>query len=93
MGLDPSFHQPALAERIARGAAERDPVRMHGAIVAALELYSVPEALRGVFAPALRAARMRHGRECRDRAAAAIRAHIRLEGWPPLPPRYQSPSP
>ena len=88
--VDPDFRRPALVDRIVRGATEPDPVRLHGAIVAALELYSREEALRGVFVPALRRARREHGREGRDRAAAAIRDQLRLDG---PPGGYQSPSP
>jgi hypothetical protein len=90
VSLDPSFHRSALVARIVRGAGEPDPVRLHGAIVAALELYSRTDAMRGVFAPALRATRAEYGRDCRDRAAAAIRDHIRLDGWPPLADHHSS---
>ncbi len=74
--LDPEFGQPALAQRIVRGAAEHDPVRLHGAILAALELHPPAEAVSGIFAPALREAGRLHGHDCRLRIAAAIREHL-----------------
>ncbi|HEY3763992.1 MAG TPA: hypothetical protein VGL44_02440 [Gaiellales bacterium] len=77
MPVDPDFHRPALVDRIVRGAAQPDAVRMHGAIVAALELYGRDDALRGVFVPALRRARVEHGRAVRNVVAAAIAAHLR----------------
>ena len=80
MTVDPDFHRPALVDRIVRGAAEGDRVRLHGAIVAALELYSRDDALRGVFVPALRRARTAHGRDVRAAAADAVSAHLRLAG-------------
>jgi hypothetical protein len=91
MPVDPEFDRPALVERIVRGATEPDPVRLHGAIVAALELYGRDDALRGVFVPALARTRREHGRAGRDVAAAAISDQLRLEG--PPGDRYQSPSP
>ncbi len=77
MPVDPDFHRPALVDRIVRGAAQPDAVRLHGAIVAALELYGGDDALRGVFVPALRRARAEHGHAARTVAAAAIAAHLR----------------
>jgi hypothetical protein len=91
MPVDPEFDRPALVERIVRGATEPDPVRLHGAIVAALELYGRDDALRRVFVPALARTRREHGQAGRDVAAAAIRDQLRLEG--PPGGRYQSPSP
>ncbi len=67
MPVDPDFRRPALVDRIVRGAAERDLVRLHGAIVATLELYGRDDALRGVFVPALRRLRREHGRGLRNR--------------------------
>jgi hypothetical protein len=74
--LDPEFRQSALAERIVRGAAENDPVRLHGAILAALELHTPAQAVAGIFAPAMREAGRTHGKSCRQRIAAAIRDHL-----------------
>jgi hypothetical protein len=75
--LDPEFGQAALAQRIVRGAAENDPVRLHGAILAALELHPPAEAVSGIFAPAMREAGRAHGQSCRELVAAAIRDHLR----------------
>jgi hypothetical protein len=74
--LDPEFGHAVLAERIVRGAAEDDPVRLHGAILAALELHSPVEAVLGIFAPAMHEAGRTHGRSCRQRVAAAICEHL-----------------
>jgi hypothetical protein len=76
MPVDPEFGRPALVDRIVRGATEPDRVRLHGAIVAALELYGRDDALREVFVPALRQVRREHGRAARDRASAAIREQL-----------------
>jgi hypothetical protein len=78
MPVDPDFHRPALVDRIVRGAAEGDRVRLHGAIVAALELHGREDALRHVFVPALRRSRAEHGRGVRALAAAAVSAQLRL---------------
>ena len=85
MTVDPDFRRPALVDRIVRGTTEPDPVRLHGAIVAALELYGRPDALREVFVPALRRIRVEHGRAARNRASSAIRDQLGPRG-------YQSPS-
>jgi hypothetical protein len=90
MPVDPDFRRSALVDRIVRGATEPDPVRLHGAIVAALELYTRDDALRGVFVPALAQLRREHGRAGRAVAAAAISGQLRL-GEPPGG-RYQSPA-
>jgi hypothetical protein len=79
VSVDPDFRRSALADRIVLGAQEpADLVRLHGSIVAALEIYGREAALREVFVPALRRARIEHGRAGRDRAAAAIRDQLRL---------------
>jgi hypothetical protein len=77
--VDPDFRRSALAARIVRGALEPDPVRLHGSIVAALEIYGREAALREVFVPALRLARIERGRAGRERAAVAIRDQLRLD--------------
>jgi hypothetical protein len=78
MPVDPDFHRPALVDRIVRGAAEGERVRLHGAIVAALELYGRDDALRRVFVPALRRARTAQGRGLRATVAEAVSAQLRL---------------
>jgi len=74
--LDPEFGHAALAQRIVRGAAENDPVRLHGAILAALELHPPADAVARIFAPAMREAGRTHGHSCRQRIAAAVRDHL-----------------
>jgi hypothetical protein len=78
VSVEPEFRRSALAERIVRGALEPDLVRLHGSIVAALEIYGREAALREVFVPALRRARIERGRAGRARAASAIRDQLRL---------------
>jgi hypothetical protein len=78
VSVDPEFRRFALAERIVRGALEPDLVRLHGSIVAALEIYGREAALREVFVPALRRARIERGRAGRAPAASAIRDQLRL---------------
>ena len=85
MPVDPDFRRPALVDRIVRGATESDAVRLHGAIVAALELYGRDDALREVFVPALRRIQAEDGRAARNRASGAIRDQLGSGG-------YQSPS-
>ena len=72
--LDADFTPAALIERIVHGALDGDQVRLHGAIVAALEIHGRKVTNREVFAPALRVA-VEHGVECREAVAAAIFAH------------------
>lgn len=74
--LDPEFGQDVLAQRIVMGAAQRDSVRLHGAILAALELHPPNVAVARIFAPALREAGRLHGRACRRMIAAAIRDQL-----------------
>ena len=74
--LDPEFRQDTLAQRIVLGAVEGDRVRLHGAILAALELHTPAVAMADIFAPALRTASDRHGIRCRDLIARAIRDQL-----------------
>jgi hypothetical protein len=63
-----------LAETIVAGVKSRDPVRVHCAIVAALQSYEVDDSLANVFTPALR----RVSRSAPDRTVllAALRSHV-----------------
>jgi hypothetical protein len=73
--LPDEFQPSALVERIILGAIQADQVRLHGAIVAALELYGVDDARRDVFAAALDEAAA-CSPAVRDAVAAAIRLHM-----------------
>ena len=53
-------------------------MRLHGSIVAALEIYGREDALAEVFVPALRRGADEHGRAGRAQAAEAIRDQLRL---------------
>ncbi|HYX85504.1 MAG TPA: hypothetical protein VE777_11090 [Gaiellales bacterium] len=66
-----------LQQRIVTGVIDSDPVQMHGAIVAALELYPIPQARRYVFTPALRQldGRPEHARLVRAVIAAQLAAY------------------
>src|ERR671936_639839 len=68
-----------LQQRIVTGVIDSDPVQMHGAVVAALELYPIPQARRYVFTPALRQldGRPEHGRLLRAVSFSRSRAHRR----------------
>jgi hypothetical protein len=73
--LPTEFQPSAFVERIILSAVSSDPVRLHGAIVAALEIYGTHQARTDVFAPALAAAHD-HGAEVSGSVAAAIHSHV-----------------
>ena len=73
---DIEFTPSALVARIVSGATEGDPVRMHGAIAATLQLHRTV-ARRAVFTPALELA-SGHSSACHDLVAGAIRDHLEL---------------
>ena len=73
--LPDEFRPPTLIARIVLGAVADDDVRLHGAIVAAIELHGTVDAKRDIFQPALTAA-SRHGQEYRDTVANAIGRHV-----------------
>jgi hypothetical protein len=77
--LPAEFRPPALIERILAGGTDADPVRLHGAIVAAFEIHGRQGARRDVLYPAIAAARgLDH--ESRDTIAQAIHDHLVHEG-------------
>jgi hypothetical protein len=51
--IDPELTTSALQDRVVWGAEQRDPVRLHGAITAALNLYPHGYSYAHVFAPGL----------------------------------------
>ncbi len=69
------FRHAALIDRIVRGAVDDDPVRLHGAIFAALEIHGAASAHDDVFTHALGALEERRG-DRRLAAAAAIQEHL-----------------
>jgi hypothetical protein len=73
--LDPEFTPSALVARIVRGAIDDDPVRLHGAIVAVLELDGPDLSQTQVFAVAVGIARDRCV-VCGDAVAEAIEDHL-----------------
>jgi hypothetical protein len=73
--LPAEFLPAALVRHIVRGAAEDDPVRLHGAIVASLEIHGEESSQTRIFGPALDAAGGR-GPECRRAVTRAIAAHL-----------------
>jgi hypothetical protein len=73
---DIEFTPSALVARIVRGATDGDPVRMHGAIAATLQLHR-SVARREVFTPALRRA-TEHSDACHELVAGAIHDHLEL---------------
>jgi hypothetical protein len=73
---DIEFTPSALVARIVRGATDGDPVRMHGAIAATLQLHR-SVARRAVFTPALELAKA-HSSACHELVADAIDDHLDL---------------
>ncbi len=73
--LPMEFRHAALIDRIVRGAVDDDPVRLHGAIFAALEIHGAASAHDDVFTHALGAVEERC-RHCRPAVAAAIQEHL-----------------
>jgi hypothetical protein len=63
-----------LIEGIVAGAVDEEPVQLHGSIVAALELFPVPDAVELVFDPSLA---MLTG-AARIRASVAMGEHLPL---------------
>jgi hypothetical protein len=72
--LPDEFQPYALVDRIILGAIQADQVRLHGAIVAAIEIHGAYTARRTIFAMALEEA-AGYGPSTRDLVAAAIRLH------------------
>jgi hypothetical protein len=70
--MEPEFAPTALQDRVVWGAAQQDPVRLHGAITAALNLYPRGFAYARVFAPALD----RLDADAWSRARAAMNLHL-----------------
>ena len=70
--MEPEFAPIALQDRVVWGAAEHDPVRLHGAITAALNLYPRGFAYAHVFAPALD----RLDADAWSRARTAMNLHL-----------------
>jgi hypothetical protein len=73
--LPMEFRHAALIDRIVRGAVDDDPVRMHGAIFAALEIHGPASAHDDVFTHALGALDERRS-DRRPAVAAAIQEHL-----------------
>ncbi len=72
--VDFEFSPAVLAERIVRGADEGDMVRLHGAIVAALDLHGRDAARREVFDAARRLAAVLSS-DCHTIVTDAIHIH------------------
>ena len=73
--LPPEFQPAELSARIVLGAVCADPVRLHGAITAALEIHGTYTARHTIF-PAALAEAADHSTAARDIVAAAIRRHL-----------------
>jgi hypothetical protein len=73
------FLPAALIARILAGGIDGDPVRLHGAIVAAFEIHGPRGARRDVLFPAIASAR-RLEQPARDAITRAIRDHLVHQG-------------
>lgn len=73
--LEVGFRPRDLRAGVIAGALEDDPVRLHGSVVAVLDLHPASIALGEVFTPAV-AALDQMGIDPADRARAAIAAHL-----------------
>ena len=71
---DHEFDPPVLAALMVQGAAEGDPVRLHGAIEASLQLY--PDTASEIFDQACRVAAERSERRCVPTITAAVAFHL-----------------
>ena len=79
--LPTDFQPSVLVERIILGAVRSDPVRLHGAIVAALEIHGPANARQDVFAPAIAAALAADPRIGASVASAIRSHHLTTPGW------------
>ena len=75
--IEVGFRPQDLRARVIAGALQDDPVRLHSALAAALDLYPPSVALSEVFTPAVEVLD-RLGSEPAGRARAAIGAHLRV---------------
>jgi hypothetical protein len=73
---DPDFSPGTLRDRVVLGAQQADPVRLHGALTATLNLYPRSVAFARVWMPALD----RLEGAAWQRAQEAMSAHL-LQAW------------
>lgn len=71
---DHDFDPPVLAARMVQGVIEDDPVRLHGAIQATLQIH--PSLTTDIFDQARRAAAVGHGGGCVAAIDRAIDFHL-----------------